>query len=126
MNLAKIGVNMNDEVMGLYKFKQNEEDIAKSLSKNNEICEVIYTGRVLRAKNIDQKHANKSSESMMMRRFLIRRKISLELMYTNGLCYQIDTIKGSFVHPPNQIQDICLSNDNSKLLAFISPVGIDT
>jgi len=56
-----------------------------------------------------------------MRKFLIRRKLSLEVLYTNGLIYWTEFINQSDVSPPYNITDITLSKDNTKLIAAYSP-----
>lgn len=48
----------------------------------------------------------------MVRQFLIRKKCSLELMYTNGLTHWTDHVANSEVKLPFMISDVSLSKDN--------------
>lgn len=61
---------------------------------------------------------NSRTKPKVLQQFLIRRKRSLELMYTNGLCHWVTEIKGSKVESPYIISDISLSQDNRILIVF--------
>ena len=55
--------------------------------------------------------------------FLVRRKRSLEIMYTNGLYHWVEPINNTRVHPPFIISDITLSQNNQKLFVFFTMSG---
>ena len=65
---------------------------AQPLNQNNEIEELIYLGKAL----LEQKQKSKTDYFS----FLVRRKRSLEMMFTNGLTYFSDPILDSLTKSP--------------------------
>lgn len=64
-----------------------------------------------------------ASKNKFLRSFLIRRRRSLEVMYTNGLSHWTEFIEKSDVKAPFIISDINLSSSCNKLIAFYSVMG---
>jgi len=55
-----------------------------------------------------------------VRKFLVRRKRQLELMFTNGLNHWTVYIMESAVDEPFHISDIKLSDDNRTIIVYYS------
>ena len=67
----------------------------------------------------------KDKKSSMVRQFLVRKKNSLELMYTNGLTHWTDHVANSEVKPPFSISDVSLSSNNATIIAYYQVYGTD-
>lgn len=89
------------------------------MKKNNEIEELLYMGKYGKTYG----NINNQKKDQLVQQFLVRRKRSLELMYTNGLYHSVEQINNTRVDAPQIISDITLSQNNQKLIVFFSIVG---
>lgn len=99
--------------------KRKYKDVSSYVKTTNEIQELIYMGKV----QVNSKNSMSSEKSKNMRQFLIRRKKSLELMFTNGLNHTTSFIAHSEVQDPFHISDVMLSANNKSLIAYYSIQG---
>ena len=120
--------------MDKYVHRKEEENQKKIVQMNdNEIMEILYIKKIddLKLKDIfgakkkSSKASTREHKKYSARQFLVRKKRSLELMYTNGLnCYSMK-IPNSDVQPPFNVSDITLSNNGKIILAYYSVSGND-
>jgi len=100
-------------------YAQDSVSLDKKLDLENEIQELQYMG-------VTELKLKSSYEKIKeCRMFLVRRLMSVEIMYTNGLTLWTRTVQGSHVKKPWKIVQIYLSKDNKTLITQNNIVAFD-
>ena len=77
---------------------------------DNDIYELFFIGKVW-------KKFTPTDSSVLHRKFLVRRKQVLELMYTNGLYHRVEKIQDSWADRGYYISEIIMRNDMKQFVA---------
>lgn len=83
----------------------------KKLFTDSDIFELIYIGKCMKT------FADKD-QAVEYRKFLIRRKLIMEMMYTNGLSHRTEPIMMSQPRPGYQVAEVKMKKDFSQFVAL--------
>ena len=114
---------LQSQILQKHKDEQGNPELSlhqpKRIFSDSDVFEMIYMGKCM-------KHFSEKELPVEYRKFLIRRKLVMQLMYTNGLTHWTEPIDGTQPLVGFQTSEVKLKRDHSRFIVLYSHEAEDS